>query len=71
MNKDIKNINDNINNYKLNNNNKIKFYHKYDEYINLIKKFGYLSNNNKINDLEVCININNFNINNMLFYIKK
>ena len=67
MNKDIKNINNNINNYKLNNNNKIKFYHKYDEYINLIKKFGYLSNNNKINDLEVCININNFNINNIKF----
>ena len=50
------NMNNNINNYK-----KLNVYCKLNEYINLIKKFGYLSTNNKINDIEVCVNVNNFN----------
>ena len=60
MNFKINELNNNINNYKLNN-NKINFYCKSDEYINLIKNFGYLSTEDKINDLEVCIEVNNFN----------
>ena len=58
----INNININIDNYK-SQDKKLKFYSHSDDIIYLIKKLGTFDK--KINQQEVCININNFNPQNL------
>ena len=58
----INNININIDNYK-SQDKKLKFYSHSDDIIYLIKKLGTFDK--KINEQEVCININNFNPQNL------
>ena len=58
----INNINSSIENYK-SQNKKLKFYSDFDDILDLIKKLGTFDK--KINQQEVCININNFNPQNL------